>query len=40
MYELDLKTTDIRSAFFQSKELRLDIYIKPHKESETDEGVV
>ena len=34
------KTTDIRSAFLQGKELRCDVNIKPPKESETDEGVV
>ena len=35
-----VKTTDIRSAFLKGKELRRDVYIKPPKESETDEGVV
>ena len=35
-----VKTTDIRSVFLQGKELRRDVYIKPPKESETDEGVV
>ena len=35
-----MKTTDIRSAFLQGKELRRDVYIMPPKESETDEGVV
>ena len=35
-----VKTTDIRFAYLQGKELRRDVYIKPPKESETDEGVV
>ena len=35
-----VKTTDIRSAFLQGKELKHDVYIKSPKESETDEGVV
>ena len=34
-----MKTTDLRSAFLQGKELRRDVYIKPPKESESDEGV-
>ena len=35
-----VKTTDIRSAFLQGKELRRDVYIKPPREFETDERVV
>ena len=35
-----VKTSGIRSAFLQGKEVRRDVYIKPPKESETDEGVV
>ena len=35
-----VKTTDIKSAFLQGKELRRDVYIKPPKESDTDNGVV
>ena len=35
-----MKTTDIRPAFLQGKELRRDVYIKHPKESETDVGVV
>ena len=34
-----VKTTDIRSAFLQGKELRRDVYIKPPKKSDTYEGV-
>ncbi|MCG7877701.1 MAG: reverse transcriptase domain-containing protein, partial [Candidatus Thiodiazotropha endolucinida] len=34
------KTTDIKSAFLQGRELRRDVYIKPPKESETEIGVV
>ena len=35
-----MKTTDIKSAFLQGKELRHNVYIKPPKESDTDNGVV
>ena len=35
-----MKTTDIKYAFLQGKELRRDVYIKPPKESDTDNGVV
>ena len=34
------KTTDIKSAFLQGRELRRDIYIKPPKESNTVKGIV
>ena len=34
------KTTDIKSAFLQGKELRSDVYIRPPKEYVTDNGVV
>ena len=35
-----VKTTDIKSAFLQGKELRRVVYIKPPKESDTNNGVV
>ena len=35
-----VKTTDIKSAFLQGRELRRDVYIKPPKESETDRSIV
>lgn len=35
-----VKTTDIKSAFLQGRELRRDVYIKPPKESGTAEGIV
>ena len=34
------KTTGIKSAFLQGRELRLDVYIKPLKESDTVKGTV
>ena len=35
-----VKTTDIKSAFLQGKELDRDVYIKPPKESETPKGFI
>ena len=35
-----MKTTDIKSAFLQGRELRRDVYIKPPKESDTVNGEV
>ena len=35
-----LKTTDIKSAFLQGKELEREIYIKPPKESKTPEHLI
>lgn len=35
-----VKTTDIKSAFLQGKEIRRDIYIKPPKESYTAKGTI
>ena len=35
-----VKTTDIKSAFLQGKELERDIYIRPPKESQTPQGLI
>ena len=35
-----IKTTDIKSAFLQGREIRRDVYIKPPKESDTAKGVI
>ena len=35
-----VKTTDIKSAFLQGKELDRDVYIKPPIESDTQKGVI
>ena len=35
-----LKTTDIKSAFLQGKELEREIYIRPPKESQTPHGII
>ena len=35
-----IKTTDIKSAFLQGKELERDIYLRPPKESETQRGKI
>ena len=35
-----IKTTDIKSAFLQGREIRRDAYIKPPKESDTAKGVI
>jgi len=35
-----VKTTDIKSAFLQGKELKRDIYLKPPKESNTPNGII
>ena len=35
-----VKTTDIKSAFLQGKELEREIYIKPPKESKASQNVI
>ena len=35
-----VKTTDIKSAFLQGREIRRDVYIKPHRESDTEKGTI
>ena len=35
-----IKTTDIKSAFLQGKEIRRDVYIKPPKESGVAKGII
>ena len=34
------KTTDIKSAFLQGREIRQDVYIKPPRESDTEKGTI
>ena len=35
-----IKTTDIKSAFLQGKELNRNVYLKPPKESEALDGII
>ena len=35
-----IKTTDIKSAFLQGREIRRDVYVKPPKESDTAKGII
>ena len=35
-----VKTTDIKSAFLQGREIRRDVYIKPPRESDTEKGTI
>ena len=35
-----IKTTDIKSAFLQGKEIRQDVFIKPPKENDTAKGII
>ena len=35
-----IKTTDIKSAFLQGREIRWDVYVKPQKESDTAKGII
>ena len=35
-----IKTTDIKSAFLQGKELNRNVYLKPPKESEAPDGII
>ena len=39
-YNLTVKTTGIKSAFLQSREIRRDVFIKPPRESDTEKGTI
>lgn len=38
--EWEIKTTDIKSAFLQGKEMGKEVYIKPSKEAKTKDGFI